>query len=387
MKTWQKILLAIAILVIGTVSAVALIVALNQPDPEPAAVDTSAIVEQVLAGMPDPEPAADPLDTESFLADVEAAGYEGASRANAELLATLALSNTTSTSDTLPLEDDNAASDLTTGGEAEDLDEEVMVHDSPMLTPTFSLELNTIYSQPVTFAGGPPLPFVPNGDWFGNHTAHASWNDIGQTWKRAAEGCTLPGACNVFGPSGVLGADDYDEAMANDSAVWTGSMWHDSPDGDFYNMLCPEGSYCDTFASHFGDVRIGDPENPFIQFSIPPCILPGCSQGITFRNWLSRPGIDLNTNIRIEDYGAPSAASWTEYNVPPNAAEYKSEGYLTDRVQSAHIQNNNGSGPDDNHVHVQWVFDLNDMSLWCLMHTAEGGWELVWTNVSEYGEH
>lgn len=332
------------------------------PASTPVPVDTAAIAAQVVALMPTPVPtptvAPTPTQTpEALMAQ--------------EVVVTPESAITPTPDVTVP----TIATSVAT----------LTISSTVVLTPSFLLELDG-FDGPITFSGWAPRDLSANGDWYDQFTASDTWESIAQTWKSASQGCSLPGACNIFSPSGVLGADDYDEAMANESAVWTGSMWHDSPDQNGYDMLCPEGSYCDTFAHHFGSVSIGDPDNPFIHFSIPGCG-SNCGQGLTIRNWLSREGVDLNTNVHIEDYGAPSAASWTEYNVPPSAAEYMSEGYLTDRVVNGHSHNVNGSGPEDNYVHYHWTIDLNDMSIWLMRHTAEDGWVLIWTNVQDYGTH
>ncbi len=255
-----------------------------------------------------------------------------------------------------------------------------------VLTPTFTLNLDG-FDGPITMSGWAPSELSPNGGWYQTQTALDSWKSVSQTWKRASTGCNMPGACNVYGPEGVLLADDYKEAQANGSAVW-GGIWHGSPDNaaSEFSMLCPEGSYCDAYALNFGRVEIGPAGNPFIVLNIPTCGAH-CGQGLLIRNWLERPGEDLNTTVIISDYGAPGAASWTEYTVEPAMAQWFSQGYSTAQAENAHERNNNGSGPGDNDRFYQWVLDLNDMSLTLMLHTADAGWETVWTNVVAYGTH
>ncbi len=255
------------------------------------------------------------------------------------------------------------------------------------ISPTFSLEVDG-FDGPIVMTGWAPIELSPNGDWYDQFTALDSWSLVAQTWKQASESCVLPGACNVYGPEGVLGADDYSEAEANPSAVWTGSMWHDSPDNNdsSFAILCPEGSYCDMYALNFGRVEIGPAGSPFITLEIPTCG-EHCGQGLLIRNWLSREGVDLNTTIIVSNYGEPGAASWTEYVVNPDNAEYFSQDYHTDQALNAHVRNNNGSGSGDNDRFYQWVLDLNDMSLTLMLHTETDGWVLIWTNVQDYGTH
>lgn len=259
---------------------------------------------------------------------------------------------------------------------------------TPVFTQTLALELSEYFSETIELAGWAPIELSPNGDWYREHTALDAWDSVTKTWKRKAEGCTLPGACNVLGPSGVLGADNWAEAEASPSAVWTGSGWHATPDNTAseLSMLCPEGSYCLVYALMFGQVLIGPSGGPYISLKIPSCG-EHCGQGLLIRNWLERPGVDLNTTVVVRDYGEPGAASFTEYVVPPEAAQYFSEPYSTDQVVNAHKRNNNGSGPGDNTLFIQHVLDLNDMSYTILGHTAEQGWFLVWTNVVAYGDH
>lgn len=266
----------------------------------------------------------------------------------------------------------------------EDEDDTVV---TSVLTPTYSLDIDG-FDGTITFSGWAPIELSPNGDWYALHTANDTWESVGETWKQASEGCTMPAACNVYGPEGALLADDYDEAKENDSAIWGGSIWHGSPDNtqSSFSLLCPEGSYCDVYALNFGLVEIGPAGNPYITLEIPTCG-EHCGQGLLIRNWLSRPGVDLNTTVIISKYGEPGAASWSEYTVDPDDAERFSQSYGTDQAENAHQRNNNGSGPDDNDRFYQWVFDLNDMSLSLMLHTANNGWVKIWTNVVSYGTH
>lgn len=255
------------------------------------------------------------------------------------------------------------------------------------LTPTYSLDIDG-FDGPIVLSGWAPKELSANGDWYEEYTANDTWDSVTQTWKRGSEGCEMPAACNVYGPEGALLADDYNEARANDSAIWGGSIWHGSPDNtqSSFSLLCPEGSYCDAYALNFGLVEIGPAGNPYITLEIPTCG-EHCGQGLLIRNWLSRPGVDLNTTVIISKYGEPGAASWSEYTVDPDDAERFSQSYGTDQAENAHVRNNNGSGPGDNNRFYQWVFDMNDMSLSLMLHTANNGWVKVWTNVVSYGTH
>ncbi len=255
-----------------------------------------------------------------------------------------------------------------------------------VLSPTLTLEIEG-FDGPIILSGWAPKELSPNGDWYAEHTANDTWESVAETWKRASEGCSMPLACNVYGPSGVLGAE-LEADLLNPSAVDLNSMWHGSPDNvdSEFSVLCPEGSYCDMYALNFGLVQIGPRGNPYITMQIPTCG-SDCGQGLLVRNWLSRPGVDLNTTIIVSDYGEPGAASWTEYVVDPSDAEYFSQAFHTDQAINAHGHNNNGSGPGDNNRFYQWVLDLDDMSLSLMLHTAKNGWVAIWTNVIKYGTH
>lgn len=257
---------------------------------------------------------------------------------------------------------------------------------SDAFTRTLSLELEQ-FSGPINLSGWAPKDLSANGDWYDEHTAQDSWEVVKQTWKAESD-TFMPGAKNVFASAGVLVIGEWAESQKNESGIWEGSLYHDSPDSDqsIFSMLCPEGSFCSSYALNFGKVEIGPAGNPFVVLEIPTCG-DNCGQGLLIQNWLERPDLDLNTTVIVSDYGEPAAASYDEFAVPASAAEHASEMYWTQQAEAAHSHRNNGSGPEDNDLFIQHVFSLVDMSYTILGHTAEDGWFLIWTNVLAYGEH
>lgn len=234
------------------------------------------------------------------------------------------------------------------------------------------------------------LPVTPNTN--GHSTLSTNWF-VGNvplkvvTIKPADPDSGMPTeVAHMFGPQGVLGADNLAEANANKSAVWTGSaVYHRAPDTAEFGFLGPEGSYSTIFAKQFGKVVLGDPKDPMFILSIPECG-PHCAQGILIRSPFAEDGKDNHLPIWVEDYGAIGAASFTRYAVEPNWARVFSEGYWTDQAKNALVFDNNGIGNKDTNVFIGHVIDVNDGSYTVLKYTASEGWTVLWTNVVGHGK-
>ncbi len=199
-------------------------------------------------------------------------------------------------------------------------------------------------------------------------------------------GCNMPSeVCYVVDDAGVLGADNLEEANANESAVWTASaVYHDSPDGPEYGFLIPEGSYGTTYAKQFGKVAFGPADEPLFTLSIPSCG-KYCAQGILVRGLFHEDHEDRHVPMLVGDYGAIGGASWTRYAVPYEAAQFFSQDYLTAQADNALVFDNNGIGPKDTDVFIQHIIDLNDGSYTVLRYLENKEWEVLWTNIVGHG--
>lgn len=215
-------------------------------------------------------------------------------------------------------------------------------------------------------------------EWFSGNVAESGIITIKEN---TTGGCNMPQVlCYFFDNEGVLGADDYDEAEANPSAVWTGSgVFHQSPDGPEYDFLIAEGSYGTTYAKQFGTVVIGE-----YTLHIPSCG-QHCAQGLVIRGWFHKDGVDGNLSVHVENYGANGAASWTNYAVPYQAAQFFSQDYARAQWQNSFEFMNNGVGPNDSFTFIQHVFDINDGSYTVLGIEADGTETVLWTNISGHG--
>lgn len=194
-------------------------------------------------------------------------------------------------------------------------------------------------------------------------------------------GCTMPEVvCYMLDDEGVLGADDYAEAMANPSAIWTGSAWHQMAQGPLVGFEVPEGSYA-TWYSISSTVDGGgyhlefDPKGP------------GQCMGVLVRGWFAETHVDRHIPITITNYGALGAMIYTRYPVPVEAGQFFSQDYLTDQAKNALDFDNSGIGDEDCEKFWQYVLDFNDGSLTELTYTVEAGWELVSTNVAGHGRN
>lgn len=196
------------------------------------------------------------------------------------------------------------------------------------------------------------------------------------TIKENPSGCNMPDeVCYMLDEAGVLGADDYDEAEANDSAVWTGGADHQTADQKMVGVLIPEGSYVTAYASGFRVTGGG------FDLLFPECG-EHCAWGFLARGWFAETHADRHVPIEITNLGSIGGMKYTRYAVPIEAGQFFSEDYLTDQAENALQFDNCGAGPEDCDVFLQAIFDYNDGSLTILRFTAEKGWEVLWSNVS-----
>ncbi len=214
-----------------------------------------------------------------------------------------------------------------------------------------------------------PEPEGLHTDWF-----TATVEGEVETIKQNPSGCNMPDeVCYIVDEEGVLGADSYDEAQANDSAVWTGGANHQTADQETVGVLIPEGSYVTAYASGMRIVGGG------YDLLLPECG-EHCAWGFLARGWFAETHADRHVPVQITNLGAIGGMKYTRYPVPVEAGQFFSEDYLTDQASNALQFDNCGAGPDDCDIFLQAVFDYNDGSLSILSFTEEG-WELLWTNV------
>jgi hypothetical protein len=250
---------------------------------------------------------------------------------------------------------DQELSDMTVG-ELLDLVGEVQA--GGVQTPTASL------------TGSQNITSVVDTQWFTATNVPAEVETI----KQNPSGCNMPDAvCYMLDEEGVLGADDYEEAQANPSAVWTGGANHQTADQETAGVLIPEGSYVTAYASGFRIIGGG------YELELPEC---GelCAWGFLARGWFAETRADRHVPVQIT-IGEPGGMKYTRYPVPVEAGQFFSEDYLTDQARNT-LQFDN-CGAEDCEVFLQAVFDYNDGSLSVLRFTGKDGWEVLWTNVQD----
>lgn len=256
---------------------------------------------------------------------------------------------------------DQSADDEDQDMSKEDVSDQQATNDSPM-------EVNS----------PPPTMDSPNvSEVWGQANVQAS----GVTTKKAvSKDCNMPTVlCYLLSKEGVLGADDYDEAMANPSAIWTGSADHQTAQGPVVGSTVPEAGYWTAFAESF-NVVVGDYHLILNRTD------DVCGWGLLIRGLFSVDGKDRHMPITISDYGAVGAMKYTRYAVPVESGQYFSQDYWTDQFESALDFDNCGIGDKDAFAFYGGVLDLNDGSFTVDIYD-ENGWaeEVTWTNVVGHG--
>lgn len=196
-----------------------------------------------------------------------------------------------------------------------------------------------------------------------------------ETIKKNPSGCNMPEeVCYVLDEAGVLGADNYDEAMANQSAIWTGGANHQIAQAATVGALVPEGSYLTAYASSF---KI---EGGGYTLVFPKCG-ENCAWGFLARGWFAETHVDRHVPIMISEYGAVGGMIYTRYPVPVEAGQFFSEDYYVAQAENALVFDNCGIGSEDCDTFMGAIFDYNDGSLTILRLEKGGEWEVIWTNV------
>lgn len=174
----------------------------------------------------------------------------------------------------------------------------------------------------------------------------------------------------IFNAAGVLSAARYEDAEANDSAVWSGA-------GDVQSLLenetgtviLPESGYLMAVGAGMtvtcGDFTISlEPEEDHAWF----LVLRGRHDGRG----------DRNVRCEFSDY-TPGAVLVTAYAIPVHASAFFSEGYLADNMENARVRKNCGAtGCEFTSV---LALDVNDGAFGVWSH-GEDGFELEITNAA-----
>src|SRR5690606_36611681 len=136
--------------------------------------------------------------------------------------------------------------------------------------------------------------------------------------------------------AGVLGVDDYEESLKNRSAIWTGSAWHRMASQPEEGLIVPEARYTTGYAISFTRDVGG------YHIAINP--QEGVCMGFVVRGWFHQDGADRHLPIKISNYGAVGAMTYTRYPVPPDAGQFFSQGYINDNAASALKFDHSGIG-------------------------------------------
>jgi len=148
------------------------------------------------------------------------------------------------------------------------------------------------------------------------------------------DSCNIPGACWFFAEAGVLSAARWEDAQANESAVWSGAGdVQELLENETADLILPETGYMQIVGAGF-DVTCGD-----YSYSLEPS--EDHVWFLNLRGLHDGPG-DRNTVCHFSNY-TPGAVLVTMYAIPVHASAFFSQGYFRDNVENAFIQKNCGA--------------------------------------------
>ncbi|HEX7017395.1 MAG TPA: hypothetical protein VF209_00605 [Patescibacteria group bacterium] len=161
--------------------------------------------------------------------------------------------------------------------------------------------------------------------------------------------CTVPGACWMFAESGVLSAARYEDAEANESAVWSGAGdVQELFEGETTDLILPESGYLMIWWSG-GDVSCGD-------FTITQEPSEDHVWALVLRGRHEGPG-DRNTICNFSNYTAGAALA-TIYAVPVQASAFFAQGYFAENARNSMTRKNCGATGCDSGSFI--ALDVND---------------------------
>lgn len=182
--------------------------------------------------------------------------------------------------------------------------------------------------------------------------------------------CNLPFGCDILAEPGVLGADDYQEAQNNPSAIWTGSKDHYVLENETGSVLLPGWGYVTAFAA---SLRL---EGAGYTAIFPPCG-ESCAWGVVVRGDVDGEQISLE----LSEYGAAGAATVTRYAVPEQAGGFFSENYFLAQAINALNRDNCRADGCDRFCGATVDFNSGSISGGC---TIDGeNWEDIFTNLAD----
>jgi hypothetical protein len=182
------------------------------------------------------------------------------------------------------------------------------------------------------------------------------------------ESSIVPEGGWMFNASGVLSAARYEDAEANESAVWSGAGdVQELLENDTAELILPESGYMMVTGAGF-DVTCGD-------YTVSLEAEEDHSWFLVLRGRADGRG-DRNVVCEFSNYTA-GAVLVTMYAIPVDASAFFSEGYLEDNMDNARVRKNCGAtGCDFTSV---MALDVNDGAVGVWTHD-DNGFELDVTN-------
>lgn len=182
------------------------------------------------------------------------------------------------------------------------------------------------------------------------------------------DSCDIEGGCWILAEAGVLGADRWEDAQANPSAVWTGGGdAQELLENRTADLILPESGYITASGAGFDVTCDG--------YSLRLEASPDHMWYLLLRGRTDGSG-DRNVVCHFSNYTA-GAVLVTMYAVPVEASAFFSQDYFTDNVENAHVRKNCGATGCADASTLE--FDINDAAYAVQTHDDDG-FDLVETN-------